>query len=335
MRNNTTAPREYAFTLIEVLAAIFLTSVIIAFAVGFYINISDSSLRATKIMREGIRATAILNRISRDLDGVALMVKPEEADPLEHPWYFVAESDFTYDGSDRIKFISRNHIPTAGATHSSDLVQVAYQIFVEEDDSLSLYRWTAPSLGEGYEPAFPRIDDERNFIVAEGLSSVAFRFLTQDSEWVDSWDSTQIERSGQLPMAIEIDVSLLSEEADNEEEEQQELRHYSRQLNIRTQPINLEAMKLAMAESEASSLIGAGGGSVAEEDVDLDGDGIPDPRPGAENNNDTPTPGSVAECIRQHWNECSDNFGTANCSQWSTLNQIQISSFGIDFDWCL
>jgi len=333
MRNNTTALREYAFTLIEVLAAIFLTSIIIAFAVGFYINISDSSSRATKIMREGVRATAILNRISRDLDGVALMVKPEEADPLDYPWYFVAESDFAYDGSDRVKFISRNHIPAAGATHSSDLVQVAYQVLVEEDESLSLYRWTAPSLGEGYEPAFPRIDDERNFIVAEGLSSVAFRFLTRDSEWVETWDSTQIERSGQLPMAIEIELSLLAEGKDNEEEEQQELQRYSRQLNLRTQPINLEAMKLAMAESQASS-IGVGGQAVAdeeEEDIDIDGDGVPDPKSA----NTTPTPGSVAECIRQNWRQCTEKFGTANCSQWSTLNQIQIASFGVDFEWCM
>ena len=94
-------------------------------------------------------------------------------------------------------------------------------------------------------------------------------------------------------------------------------------------------MKLAMAESEASSLMGGGGRSLAEEeeDVDLDGDGIPDPKP-ADDSNKTLTPGSVAECIRQNWNECSDRFGTANCSQWSTLNQIQISSFGIDFPWC-
>ena len=118
---------------------------------------------------------------------------------------------------------------------------------------------------------------------------------------------------------------------DNEEEEQ-ELRHYSRQLNLRTQPINLEAMKLALAESEASSFIGGGGQSTADEEgevEDLDGDGIPDPKP-----DNTLTPGSVAECIRQHWSKCAENFGTANCSQWSTLNQIQISSFGIDFPWC-
>ena len=334
MSKNTSTLREYGFTLIEVLAAIFLTSIIIAFAVGFYINISDSSSRATKIMRDGIRATAILNRISRDLDGVALMAKPEETDPLDHPWYFVAESDFAYDGSDRIKFISRSHTPTAQSTHSSDLVQIAYQIFVEEDESLSLYRWTSPSLAEGYEPAFPRIDDERNFIVAEGLSSIAFRFLTQDEEWVDSWDSTQIENSGQLPRAVEVEVSLLPDGHDNEEEEEQDLERYSRQLNIRTQTIDLEAMKLALAESEASSFMGGGRRAVDdEEEVDLDGDGIPDPKP--ETNNATPTPGSVAECIRQNWNECSDRFGTANCSQWSTLDQIQISSFGIDFPWCL
>ena len=204
-------------------------------------------------MREGIRATAILNRVSRDLDGVSLMVKPEESDPLDHPWYFVAESDMAYDGSDRIKFISRSNIPSSGASHTSDLIQIAYQILVEEDESLSLYRWTAPSLPEGYDPSFPRIDDERNFIVAEGLSSVSFRFLTADAEWVETWDSTQIERSGQLPMAIEVDLSLLPENPEEEEREfmeEQDLRRYSRQINLRMKPIDLEAMKLAKAEAE-------------------------------------------------------------------------------------
>lgn len=339
--------RAKGFTLIEVLAAIFLTSVIIAFAVGFYINISDSSSRATKIMREGIRATAILNRISRDLDGAALMVKPEESDPLDHPWYFVAESDMAFDGSDRIRFISRNHIPRAGSSHSSDLVQIAYQIEVEEDESLSLYRWTAPSLPEAYEPSFPRLDDERTFIVAEGLSSVSFRFLTEEGEWVDTWDSTQIERSGTLPLAIEVDLALLPEEEGGgvlDFAERQELRRYSRQVNLRMRPIDLEAMRLAKAEAEASGFIpGARRAANEEEGIDTDGDGIPDSFPGdadfedrEDNNaNMTPTPGSVAECIRNHWNECSDRFGTGNCSQWSTLNQIQIASFGIDFPWCM
>ena len=341
-----TKPDSKGFTLIEVLAAIFLTSVIIAFAVGFYINISDSSSRATKIMREGIRATAILNRVSRDLDGVALMVKPEESDPLDHPWYFVAESDMAYDCSDRVKFISRSNIPSSGSSHTSDLIQIAYQILVEEDESLSLYRWTAPSLPESYEPSFPRMDDDRNFIVAEGLSSVSFRFLTADAEWVETWDSTQLERSGQLPLAIEVDLTLLpenEEEEDLEFMERQDLRRYVRQINLRQKPIDLEAMKLAKAEAEASGMA-LGGGRVSEEEgIDTDGDGIPDAFPGDENFEDdgeakadmTPTPGSVAECIRNNWNECSDRFGTGNCSQWSTLNQIQVASFGIDFPWCL
>ena len=327
--------RNLGFTLLEVLAAIFLTSIISAFVVGFYINISDSSSRATKIMREAITATAILNRIARDLDAASLIVKPEEADPLDHPWYFVAESDRSFDGSDRIRFISRSHTPLAGSTHTSDLIQVAYQVVSEEDDSLSLYRWTLPSLPEGYDPSFPRIDDEGSFIVAEGLASLELFFMTPDGEWVDVWDSTQIERSGELPMAVLIDLSLLPDEI-YEDQEEDDWRHYTRQINLRIRPLNLEQMALAKQEALVQAAGGlAGGGQVGKAGVDLDGDGIPDVFGSGGTNIDSPAQaGTVAECIRKNWDACSTQFGTANCSQWSTLTQSQIAGFGIDLSWC-
>ena len=325
-RQNLRADNK-GFTLFEVLAAIFMTSIISAFVVGFYINLSDSSSRATKIMRENIRATAILNRIARDLDAATLIVKPEEADPLDHPWYFVADSDLSFGGSDKIKFISRNHTPLAGSTHTSDLIQVAYQLVGEEDESLSLYRWTQSSLPVEYEPSFPRVDDEASFIVAEDLASLELRFLTPDGEWVDTWDSTQIERSGELPMAVLIDVSLLPDEIYEDDEE--EWYHYARQVNLRARPINLQEMALAKQEELAADGLVAGGGQADE--ADLDGDGIPDSQ--AQAPGGPAQPGSVAECVQKNWNPCIRQFGSANCQSWSTI-QTQWSGFGLDLPWC-
>lgn len=335
MKATSQSSSVHGFTLLEVLAAIFLTSVITAFAVGFYINLSDSSSRATEVMREGIRATAVLNRIARDLDSATLMVKAEEADPLTHPWYFVAESDFAFDGADRIKFISRNHKPTASSTHTSDLIQVAYQTTPEEDETLSLYRWISPALPEGYDGSFPSLDDPQSFIVAEGLSSFSMQFLTSEGEWVEQWDSTQLERSGQLPMGIRINLSLSTEE-EGPMDQLEEPRLYSRHLNLRNTPINLEQMLLAKMEAENGGPREARRGGLGnEEGIDLDGDGEPDVLSGDSNNPNSPAaPGSVADCIRKNWDQCSTRFGTANCSQWSTLSQSQVSSFGIDLSWC-
>ncbi|MFP6640933.1 MAG: prepilin-type N-terminal cleavage/methylation domain-containing protein [Myxococcota bacterium] len=330
--HRNTGRRNRGFTLLEVLAAIFLTSIISAFVVGFYINLSDSSSRATKIMREAIRATAILNRMTRDLDGVSLIVKAEEADPLDHPWYFVAENDHAFGGSDKIRFISRNHIPIAGSTHSSDLIQVAYQVVGEDDDSLSLYRWTRPSLPMGFDPSFPRVDDEGTFIVADGLASLELRFMTPDGEWVDVWDSTQIERSGELPMAVLIDLSLLPDTM-AEDQEDENWRHYTRQINLRARPLNLELMALAKQEALAQAAGTATGGGGAEE-VDIDGDGIPDVVGTAGTDTGGPAqPGSVAECVRTNWTQCTRQFGVPNCTSWSTI-QSQISGFGLDLPWC-
>lgn len=329
------------FTLMEVMAAIFLTSIVTAFAVSFYINISDSNTRATQMMRQGIRATAILNRLSRDLDGTSLVVKAEEEDPLDHPWYFVAESDMAFDGSDRIRFISRNHTPGASSTHTSDLIQIAYQVVPEEDGSLSLYRWTLPSLPESYEPSFPSVEEEGNFIVAEGIESLFLQFMTESGEWVPSWDSTQVERSGQLPIAILIDLIMLPEGTDWEEERDEESRgRFTRQLNLRNRPLDLPAMILAKQEADA---LNAGGGvglggrarDTDEEGLDLDGDGIPDLSASGDADWDTPAaPGSVAECVRSNWPKCVDQFGTANCNQWSTLTQVNTEGFGIHQSWC-
>ena len=73
------------FTLIEVLAAVFLTSIVIAVALSFFVSLSRSTEAATNRTRDGRRALAVIDRVARDLEGAYLLVKPAGIDPLEHP----------------------------------------------------------------------------------------------------------------------------------------------------------------------------------------------------------------------------------------------------------
>ena len=106
-----------AFTLIEVLAAVFLTAVVMSVAISFFVNLSDSTDAAAQKTREGRQALAVLDRVARDLEGAYLVSKPPALDPLSHPWSFIAESELGDSASDRVRFVSRSHRPRNRLDH--------------------------------------------------------------------------------------------------------------------------------------------------------------------------------------------------------------------------
>src|SRR5262249_5474086 len=66
----TTARDAYCragFTLIEVLAVLFLTALLVGTAIGFYIDLSNHSQKATDTTREVRRATTLIDRIASDV----------------------------------------------------------------------------------------------------------------------------------------------------------------------------------------------------------------------------------------------------------------------------
>jgi type II secretory pathway component PulJ len=186
-------PRRSAFTLIETLAAILLTSMIIAFALGAYVQVADTAESATLVLQDELHATTILSRMAEDLQSTVLVVKPDEEDPLRHPWYFVAESQQAFAGSDAIRFIGRRARSYQADAHDSDFAQIAYQVTTDDDGLQTLHRWLLPGLPERYEPTFPPVDDDRSFVLGEGLSGFSMRFLSGldeegvGGEWVETW----------------------------------------------------------------------------------------------------------------------------------------------------
>lgn len=328
-------PRAAGFTLIEVMAAIFLTSMVITFAVSFYIDLANVSQSANLRTRQTLKATSAIERVARDLANTAFVVKAEETDPLSHPWAFVAESRFAFDGSDLIRFNSRSKAPGDGTYHDSDLLQIVYQAIDEEDGSLTLLRWSSPGLPAGQFADYPGVDDERNFLVAEGLGSFSLRFLDDNGQWLSAWDSSQLENSSELPIAVEIDVSVWQEEVEEDWSENNDgAQHFVKRVILHQRPLDLNEMirerDEAEAKEEADSLSSGAQANRAEADEQGSDPGQGDEFFGGE----VASQGSVAECVRSNWALCVERYGEGNCGVWSNVTSVPLGAFGIDIPWC-
>jgi prepilin-type N-terminal cleavage/methylation domain-containing protein len=265
------------FTLIEVLAAVFLTAVVMTVAIAMFVNLSDSTDAAAAKARQGRRALTVIDRIGRDLEAAYLLAKPPEMDPLNHPWIFIAESREGGSGSDRLRFITRNHRPRNLYDHGSDLAVVTYMLHGSENGrGYDLLRAVRPGLADELSGEFPSADDELFMIMAENIDHLSLRFMSEDMEWHDEWDSTQLEQAGTLPRAAEIEVAYLAElphGVDPDDFETFDLDDveppaYTGRIVLAMQPIDLAGMLTSVEEEAAESA--AAGEEGDDEDQDLD-----------------------------------------------------------------
>jgi prepilin-type N-terminal cleavage/methylation domain-containing protein len=234
------ATDSHGFTMIEVLAVLFLTALVIGVALDFYVDLSNQSARASEVTRDVRRATGLLDRIARDLQRTLLVKKPAEEDPLAHPWVFVAESHLASEGSDRVKFVSRQPNDRADR-QTSGLSMVSFILRESADgDGYELQRWSSPSLPESLDRDFPLPDDPDALTLAKGVHHFALRFLDESGEWVPEWDSSQLLDSSALPLAIEIQVAMAPLDFESPEQAQEGL--YRRRVQLPVRPLDLETL---------------------------------------------------------------------------------------------
>lgn len=231
------------FTLIEVLAVLFLTALVVGVALNFFIDLSNQSQHASDATRELRRATGLIDRVARDLERTVLVRKPKDEDPLANPWIFVAEPRFGQDGSDRVKFVSRSETALGEEGAASDLSTVAYSLERNGDGpGFVLHRWSSPHLPERLDRDFPPPTDPASLVLADGVSHFAMRFLGDTGEWTDRWDSSQLVESSELPVAVEIEVALLPAGDAQDGALNAEPVSYSRRVLLPVRPLDMEAL---------------------------------------------------------------------------------------------
>ena len=254
----TPRTRRAGFSLLEVLAVVLLTSIVIGVALDHYVNLSRASQRATEHTRGIRRATAVLDRIARDFESTVLVAKEPEMDPLDHPWIFLGESRRSDVGADHLKFVTRGHQPRRTAAHESDLEVVAYSLRNAEGGDFELMRWSSPRLPESLDREIPSDESQGAVLLASDVASFGVQFIDELGEETSSWDSSQLSDSSELPLAVEIEVALLDPAGDPDAEPQP----YSRRVVLPVRPLEMQELL------DPNSLVSGGEGSEADEETE-------------------------------------------------------------------
>ena len=267
-------PRRAGFTLLEVLAVVLLTSIVVGVAMNHYVTLSRATERATEHTRGVRRAASLLDRVARDFESVVLFAKPDEVDPLDWPWIFFGEPRRSETGADRLKFVTRGHRPRRSAAHESDLATVVYTLRESEDEeTLELMRWSSPQLPEPGSDLLRLPGDEADGarLLADGLLDFGVTFLDEAGESVDSWDSTQLLESGELPRAVQIQVAFADDlpGAADEFAFDPVVRSYARTVLLRVEPLDLG--ELLDPSSIANGGTGEEEGSEEDDEEDEEG----------------------------------------------------------------
>jgi type II secretory pathway component PulJ len=273
------------FTLLEVLAVVLLTGVVLTVAINFYLNLSKASLAAMDGSQRARRAAVLLDRVARDLEATVLVKKPAELDPLAHPWLFLAEGDATDAGAERLKFVSRGRHPRSPTAPESDLEVVVWTAERGAHQDLELRRWSSPALPPGLDRSFPTPDETD--LVAAGVAEFGVRLMSEKGEWVTTWDSSSLEASGDLPVAAEIRISFYLGDTNARD------GPYVRRVLLPLRPLDLE--KLLAVNGPGGPGQSTTNGQDSKDQTD-NGGGSPTQQASQDRNNCV----TVAACLARH-----------------------------------
>lgn len=246
-----------AFTLIEMLAVVFLMSVVLLGAVRFYFDLSNAGIAATDQTRRSRRAAALLDRVARDLRAAYLVVKPEEVDPLDHPWIFLAEEGDPDVGADRLKFVKYGDRARGSESKAWGFEMVAYRLRASEDGSYELLRWSSPHLPESLDRGIPEDESEGAQVLASGLAGFGVMLAGDEGEWKAYWDSSTLTDSSNLPQRAEIRLALAEggggpaqAAAFAPATAERDLEWFTEQVALPMRPVDLEALLQGQGAAE-------------------------------------------------------------------------------------
>jgi general secretion pathway protein J len=196
MFNNSSPQRSAGFTLVELLLAITLMSILLGLTYTGLRAATRSSQRGELLLAAGGELRASHQFIRRQLNQMLPLpyAVTEDAEELR----IVFEGDARH-----IQYVA----PMPGYLGAGG-PQVQLIEIVNADDGELLIQFSHALL-QGFEES--RLMDRDPVILLEGVSSAGFEFLTEDEEgeligWTTSWDQQSI-----LPIAVRLDLEFTEE----------------------------------------------------------------------------------------------------------------------------
>ena len=191
------------FTLAELLIAIVIFSAVIGMVYTSYNMTFKVINNADTNSIYGERARITLERFSADLEsyhgGLAGFVKGET-------------NTYGEFRGDTLSFTSRAHLLFTKQSQPKGYATIVYS--VEEDEEtglLSLYRADLP-----YLPGTQLDEDEKGFLLCDGLREVAFTYFDKDGEEADTWQGNEKTDEGDVvvPTMVQMKIGFADEKAE-------------------------------------------------------------------------------------------------------------------------
>jgi len=199
---------EKGFTLLEVLLAFFIFSILFITIYTSYSN-TFKTISMTENRMELYRKAAIaLERISEDLQAsyISVLAPNSFGSPAEYTQFLGEDKDINGQDADTLNFFSR--IPPLFSdedeTVSGQLISYSVIQGSEEDELILLRSENAEFSDEA--------DEREGLILSDRLQSINFSYYDKDGEVQESWDSGNEDFGGRLPRMVSISLELLNDE---------------------------------------------------------------------------------------------------------------------------
>lgn len=196
------------FTLIEVLLAFFISSILF---VTIYTSYSGSfkTINMTESRMELYRKASItMDRISGDMQAAYISILPADSfgEPAGYTQFLGQDNDINGRDADSLSFFSRlDPIFSDGTTSATGLL-ISYNVIQGEgEDELILLRSEHPEF-------LDESEEKEGMTLCDGLQSVAFIYFDDEGGEHESWDSDSEDFAGILPRMVSVSLEFLNHE---------------------------------------------------------------------------------------------------------------------------
>lgn len=197
------------FTLIEILLAVFIFSIIITIVFGSYNFVFSAANHADENIKVCRMASNCLIRMTTDIESLYISMPPEYSPPNFNgdPDQYRIIGSTGYSGNTdfaRLRFTSHEHLPVGKNDHHKGLARIVYYVQQKNDDNFVLSRSDILSFSDS-EPFEERKSDP---VLCNSLISFRLTYFDTKGETYDYWDSESDDFDYSTPGAIGIQLEI-------------------------------------------------------------------------------------------------------------------------------
>ncbi len=199
--------KKYGFTLVEIMIAIFIFSIVITTVFGSYNFLFSSSEKINDNILLSEMGSCCLSRMIDDFESIQVFLPPEyyfdDSDEKSDPYRIEGKNNvFDSKAFSRIRFASLAHI-SFGKNVQEGIAEIIYYIKPSyEGDSYELKR------SDRLYPFKPFKEENTDPVLCENIKSFKLKYYDKDGDEYDLWDSESDNFGYATPAEISIKLGL-------------------------------------------------------------------------------------------------------------------------------